>query len=81
MPGDNVQMEVELIQPLPMYEGMKFSFREGGKTVGHGVVSKILADEAPKKVAKPAAAAGAKPAAGTPDFYAFFLSRLVVPIK
>lgn len=69
MPGDNVQMEVELIQPLPMYEGMKFSFREGGKTVGHGVVSKILADEAPKKVAKPAAAA-----AGTPDFYACSLS-------
>lgn len=69
MPGDNVQMEVELIAPLPLHEGMKFSFREGGKTVGHGVVSKILADEAPKKAAaKPAAgAADKKPAAGAAD--------------
>lgn len=43
MPGDNVGMEVELIQPVAIEEGMRFAIREGGKTVGAGVVSKILA--------------------------------------
>jgi elongation factor Tu len=33
MPGDNVTMEVELINPMPIHEGLKFSFREGGLTV------------------------------------------------
>ncbi len=43
MPGDNIGMEVELIQPVAIEEGMRFAIREGGKTVGAGVVSKILA--------------------------------------
>ena len=42
MPGDNIAMEVELIQPVAIEEGMRFAIREGGKTVGAGVVSKIL---------------------------------------
>jgi len=42
MPGDDVEMEVELIHPVAMHEGLTFSVREGGRTVGHGVVSKIL---------------------------------------
>ena len=43
MPGDNVQLEVELIQPVALDEGSRFAIREGGKTVGSGVVTKILA--------------------------------------
>ncbi len=42
MPGDNVQMEVELIQPVAVEQGMRFAIREGGRTVGAGVVAKIL---------------------------------------
>ena len=42
MPGDNVTMTVELIQPVAMEEGLRFAIREGGRTVGAGVVSKIL---------------------------------------
>ncbi|HEX7007188.1 MAG TPA: elongation factor Tu, partial [Alphaproteobacteria bacterium] len=42
MPGDNVQMEVQLIQPIAMDEGLRFAIREGGRTVGAGVVSKII---------------------------------------
>jgi len=42
MPGDNVQMTVELIQPIAMDEGLRFAIREGGRTVGAGVVSKII---------------------------------------
>ena len=43
MPGDNVRLEVELITPIAMEEGLRFAIREGGKTVGAGVISKILA--------------------------------------
>jgi elongation factor Tu len=43
MPGDNVQMEVELIHPIAMEEGLRFAIREGGRTVGAGVVAKIIA--------------------------------------
>ena len=43
MPGDNVVMEVELIAPVAIEEGMRFAIREGGRTVGAGVVDKILA--------------------------------------
>jgi len=43
MPGDNVTMDVELIHPIAMDEGLRFAIREGGKTVGAGVVSKIIA--------------------------------------
>jgi len=43
MPGDNIKMEVELISPIAMEEGLRFAIREGGKTVGAGVVAKILA--------------------------------------
>ena len=42
MPGDNVSMEVELIQPIAMDEGLRFAIREGGRTVGAGVVTKIV---------------------------------------
>jgi elongation factor Tu len=43
MPGDNVTMEIELIAPIAMEEKLRFAVREGGKTVGSGVVTKILA--------------------------------------
>ncbi|MDQ3940216.1 MAG: elongation factor Tu [Actinomycetota bacterium] len=42
MPGDNTEMEVELIQPIAMDEGLRFAIREGGRTVGAGRVTKIL---------------------------------------
>jgi len=42
MPGDNVSMEIELIQPIAMDEGLRFAIREGGRTVGAGVVAKII---------------------------------------
>merc|ERR1711879_285667 len=42
MPGDNIKMEVELIAPIAMDEGLRFAIREGGRTVGAGVVSKII---------------------------------------
>ena len=42
MPGDNVKMEVTLIAPIAMEDGLRFAIREGGRTVGAGVVSKIL---------------------------------------
>jgi elongation factor Tu len=43
MPGDNIKMEVELIHPIAMDDGLRFAIREGGRTVGAGVVAKILA--------------------------------------
>jgi elongation factor Tu len=43
MPGDNIQMQIELIAPIAMEEGLRFAIREGGRTVGAGVVTKILA--------------------------------------
>jgi len=42
MPGDNIQMKVELIAPIAMEDGLRFAIREGGRTVGAGVVSKII---------------------------------------
>jgi len=42
MPGDNVKMVVSLITPVAMEEKMRFAIREGGKTVGAGVVTKIV---------------------------------------
>ncbi len=42
MPGDNIQMTVTLIQPIAMEEGLRFAVREGGKTVGAGVVAKVI---------------------------------------
>ncbi|MGI5835354.1 MAG: elongation factor Tu [Chloroflexota bacterium] len=42
MPGDNVQMEVELIQPIALEEGSRFAIREGGRTVGAGAITKII---------------------------------------
>ena len=42
MPGDNVQITVKLITPIAMEEGLRFAIREGGRTVGAGVVAKIL---------------------------------------
>ena len=42
MPGDNVEMTVELIQPIAMDEGLRFAIREGGRTVGSGVVSEVV---------------------------------------
>jgi elongation factor Tu len=43
MPGDNVKMSIELIMPIAMEEGLRFAVREGGRTVGAGVVAKIIA--------------------------------------
>jgi elongation factor Tu len=43
MPGDNVELEIELIVPVAVEEGLRFAIREGGRTVGAGVVTKILA--------------------------------------
>ena len=42
MPGDNISMEIELISPIAMDEGLRFAIREGGRTVGAGVVAKII---------------------------------------
>ncbi|HIW06519.1 MAG TPA: elongation factor Tu, partial [Candidatus Ignatzschineria merdigallinarum] len=43
MPGDNVKMVVELINPIAMDDGLRFAIREGGRTVGAGVVAKVIA--------------------------------------
>jgi elongation factor Tu len=43
MPGDNIAMDVEIIAPIAMEEGLRFAIREGGRTVGAGVVTKIIA--------------------------------------
>jgi elongation factor Tu len=42
MPGDNIEMEIELIQPIAMDQGLRFAIREGGRTVGSGVVAEII---------------------------------------
>jgi len=42
MPGDNIAIEVELITPIAMEEGLRFAIREGGRTVGAGVVAAVL---------------------------------------
>jgi elongation factor Tu len=42
MPGDNVQLEIELITPVAMDKGLRFAIREGGRTVGAGTVSEIM---------------------------------------
>jgi elongation factor Tu len=42
MPGDNVQMDIELIQPIAMDQGLRFAIREGGRTVGSGVVTEVI---------------------------------------
>jgi elongation factor Tu len=42
MPGDNVEMTVEMIQPIAMDEGLRFAIREGGRTVGSGVVTEVI---------------------------------------
>ncbi|HJO74817.1 MAG TPA: elongation factor Tu, partial [Rhodospirillales bacterium] len=42
MPGDNVTMDVEMIAPIAMDEGLRFAIREGGRTVGAGVVAKVI---------------------------------------
>ncbi len=42
MPGDNVEMTVELISPIAIDQGLRFAIREGGRTVGSGVVSEII---------------------------------------
>jgi elongation factor Tu len=44
MPGDNIRMEITLITPIAIEEGLRFAIREGGRTVGSGVVSSIIAD-------------------------------------
>jgi elongation factor Tu len=58
MPGDNIKIDVVLVSPIACEEGLRFAIREGGKTVGAGVVTKILAEA----VAAPKAAAAAAPA-------------------
>ena len=49
MPGDNVSITVKLINPIAMEEGLRFAIREGGRTVGAGVVAKILRIERAKE--------------------------------
>ena len=44
MPGDNVAMTVKLITPIAIEEGLRFAIREGGRTVGSGVVASIIED-------------------------------------
>ena len=41
-PGENAEMEVELIQPIAMDKGLRFAIREGGRTVGSGVVTEVI---------------------------------------
>ena len=43
MPGDNITMEIEIISPIAIEQGLKFAIREGGRTVGAGIVSEIEA--------------------------------------
>lgn len=42
VPGDNATMDIELLAPIAMAEGLRFALREGGKTVGAGVVAKVI---------------------------------------
>jgi len=42
MPGDNVNLEVELLEPVALELGLRFAIREGGKTVGAGVVTEVI---------------------------------------
>ena len=42
MPGDNIKMTVSMIAPIAMEEGLRFAVREGGRTVGAGVVTKVI---------------------------------------
>jgi elongation factor Tu len=42
MPGDNIQMEITLITPIAIETGLRFAIREGGRTVGSGVVTEII---------------------------------------
>ncbi|MDO8588627.1 MAG: elongation factor Tu, partial [Armatimonadota bacterium] len=42
MPGDNITIDAELIQPIAMEEGLRFAIREGGRTVGAGVISQVI---------------------------------------
>ena len=42
MPGDNITMTIELITPIAMEKGLRFAIREGGRTVGSGIVSEII---------------------------------------
>jgi elongation factor Tu len=42
MPGDNINMEVELIVPVALEEGLRFAIREGGRTVGAGVITQLI---------------------------------------
>ena len=60
MPGDNIKVEVQLVSPIACEEGLRFAIREGGKTVGAGVVTKILAEAVAAKKEDKAAAAPAK---------------------
>jgi len=42
MPGDNISIEVELIQPIAMERGLRFAIREGGRTVGAGTITEVI---------------------------------------
>jgi len=49
MPGDSLELTVHLIYPIPLHKGLRYSVREGGKTVGYGVVSDVVVEEEKKK--------------------------------
>jgi elongation factor Tu len=59
MPGDNIKVDVELVSPIACEQGLRFAIREGGKTVGAGVVTQMLADVVHAKKEDKAAAAPA----------------------
>jgi elongation factor Tu len=42
MPGDNIELEIELVSPIAIEDGLRFAIREGGRTVGSGVVTEII---------------------------------------
>ena len=52
MPGDNVQMEVDLLSPIAMDKGQRFAIREGGRTVGSGVVAEVIEGTPKREPAK-----------------------------
>jgi elongation factor Tu len=62
MPGDNIKVDVELVSPIACEQGLRFAIREGGKTVGAGVVTAILSEIVHAKKEEKAAAAPAAPA-------------------
>ena len=75
MPGDNIKVDVELVSPIACEEGLRFAIREGGKTVGAGVVTKILADALPAEEVTAAVRRGCRAGSAWSRLVAFGRSR------